>query len=223
MPRSSINVWIVEDNHAQRAEMTTLIDEVFDFRCGGAFADCETMLQALLDAAPEQEPDVVLMDIELHGPRQAKGMNGIEGIAELKKMLPEIAIVMLTIKDGTEVIYNALGAGACGYLIKPPSIDEVVMGVREAHRGGMCMSPPVANKVLNFFHRYTPPKQDYGLTDRELDILNLMAQGLRQKQMAETLGLSHHTIDSHLRNIYQKLHVNTAAQAVAKAIREGHI
>lgn len=223
MARSSISVWVVEDQENHRREIMTILDEVSDMHCSGSFEHCEAMLEQLLRADAEQEPDVVLMDVSLQdGPAQRR-MTGIQGAAELKRALPGLAIIMLTVNDRTEVIFEALGAGACGYLIKPPTIDEVVAGVRDAHRGGMRMSPPVARKVSQFFQQRTPPKHDPILSEREQEIVRLMERGMKQKVIAEILNLSTHTIDSHLRNIYQKLHVNSAAGAVGKAIRKGYI
>lgn len=221
MARSSISVWVVEDQYKHRQEIISILDEVSDMHCGGSFENCEVMLEQLL--AAEQEPDVVLMDVSLQDGPGNQLMTGIKGASELKRALPTTAIIMLTVNDRTDVIFEALGAGACGYLIKPPTIDEVVVGIREAHRGGMCMSPPVARKVSDFFQQQTPPKHDPILSLREQEIVRLMERGMKQKDIAKTLSLSIHTIDSHLRNIYQKLHVNSAAGAVGKAIRKGLI
>jgi DNA-binding NarL/FixJ family response regulator len=223
MARSSIRVWVVEDSEPQRTALIAPLREVSDMQCTAAFADCETMLEYLGGLTSTDEPDVVLMDIELDPTGQGRRMNGIAGAARLRAMLPDVAIVMLTQKDGSSDVYDALEAGACGYLKKPTDMDAVVNGIREAHRGGMCMSPPVARMVLQFFQKQAPAKTDHELTDREREILRLMERGGRQKQIADALYLSPHTIDSHLRKIYQKLHVNSAAEALASAIRKGEI
>lgn len=211
--RSTISVWVVEDQASYRDDLVRLLSEVSDLRGAGAFASCEAMLAAL--DAPEalDVPDVALMDIELSG----GAIDGIEGVSLLKSRLPQVDVVMLTIHDTAERIFAALRAGASGYLVKPASVDQVVEAVREAHRGGMPMPPPVARKVRRFF---TGPGLDYDLSPREIEILTWMEKGARQKEIARALFLSHHTVDSHLRNIYQKLHVHSGIEAVARAIRE---
>ena len=222
MNRSAIDVWIVEDNDQQRRDYAALIDEVSDLRCAHTFPSCEEMFDALDVVAPHDTPDVVLMDITLRDCNGAERIDGLEGTFRLKRRLAEIEIVMLTGSDATDVIFKALRAGASGYLVKPPRIDELVLAIRAAHRGGMLMPPPVARKVSRHFARLETGL-DYGLRAREVEILKLMETGARHKKIADELCLSHHTIDSHLRNIYQKLHVASGTQAVAKAIRKGII
>ncbi len=223
MARSSIRVWIVEDSESQRAALLAPLRDVRDMLCTAAFSDCESMLARLDQTPASEEPDVVLMDIGLDPSGVGGHMSGIAGAAQLRRRLPDVAIVMLTQQDGANDVFAALESGACGYLKKSTGIEEVVNGIREAHRGGMCMSPPVARKVLQFFQKQPPVEQDYELTDREREILRLMERGGRQKQIADALFLSPHTIDSHLRKIYEKLHVNSAAEALARAIRRGEI
>lgn len=214
---STIDVWIVEDRSNFRHALVRLLEEVSDLRCTGAFATCEAMQNALATTTVENTPDVALMDIELRDGQGKVLMNGIEGIALLKSRLPQVGIVMLTQYDDAERIFSALRAGASGYLDKASSVDMVVEAIREVHRGGLPFSPPVARKVRTFF---TGPQIDYGLSSRELEILQCMERGAKIKEVAEKLYLSPHTIDSHLRNIYQKLHVHSGMEAVAKAIRE---
>jgi DNA-binding NarL/FixJ family response regulator len=171
------------------------------------------MVATLQDPDPGRMPDVALMDIELRD----GAIDGIEGITLLKDHWPETAVVMFTIHDTAERIFAALRAGASGYLTKPSPVDDMVRAIREAHRGGMPMPPSVARKVRHFF---AGSDHDYNLTEREVEILTWMEKGAKQKEIAKALYLSHHTVDSHLRNIYQKLHVRSGIQAVAKAIRE---
>lgn len=211
--RSTIKVWVIEDAPHYREGLVRLLEEVSDLKCAGAFATCEDMLGALKMLDASLPPDVALMDIELKGGT----VDGIEGITLLKDRLPDVAVVMYTIHDTAERIFAALRAGASGYLTKPAPVDHMVKAIREAHRGGMPMPPPVARKVRHFF---SGPDHDYDLTERELEILTWMEKGAKQKEIAAALYLSHHTVDSHLRNIYQKLHVRSGIQAVAKAIRE---
>ncbi|MDZ4700018.1 MAG: response regulator transcription factor [Rhodothermales bacterium] len=222
MARSSIRVWVVEDNDAQRMALCAPLSEVTDMHCAASFPHGEALLAHVEAMAPEDGPDVVLMDVELDSMAPGKHRNGVECTALLRALLPDCAVVMLTVREDPQTIFKAFRAGACGYITKQPSIEEVVNGIREAHRGGMYMSPPVARLVMAHFTGETGPDAHI-LSDREREILRLMERGLRQKQIAETLFLSPHTIDSHLRHIYQKLHVNSAAEALARAIRKGEI
>ena len=159
-------------------------------------------------------PDVVLMDYNL------PGMNGVEGLKHLKQHLPTVSIIMLTIEDDEDLIYEALRAGASGYLTKNSSLDKMISAVKESSQGGTLMPSGVARKVLSFFTDQAVPKEDYGLTPREKEILQLMGEGLAHKQIAHKLFLSYHTVDSHVRNVYRKLHVRSGIEAVAKAYKE---
>ena len=208
-----IGVWIVEDHSEYRQTLAYLLDHTAGLKCARVFHDYEELEAVVVGDEPFEPPEVVLMDFHL------PGMTGIEGVSRLKAYMPEVPIVMLTICDAAQVIFDALRAGASGYLLKNVSLDHLIAAVREAYNGGTLMPAPVARKVLDFFAE-TPPQMDYGLTDREIEILRLMGEGQSQKQIAHKLFLSYHTVDSHLRNIYRKLHVSSGIEAVAKAIRE---
>jgi len=210
---SSIGVWIVEDDAQYRDTLILLLGHISGLHCAEVFYAYEEVQARLSKNTSWEPPDIVLMDIGL------PGINGIEGISHLKTYLPEVPIMMLTINDTADMIFSALRAGASGYLLKSAPIDELVAAIQEAYRGGMLMSPSVARKVLSFFSE-TKPKQDYGLTKRETEVLRVMADGKTQQQIADQLFLSYHTIDSHLRNIYQKLHVGSGLEAVSKAFKE---
>lgn len=204
-------VWLIEDNAAFRQSVARAINRLPDLSCTRDFAACEPAIAALA----AEKPDVVLIDVGL------PGMTGIEGIPQIKAKAPEAQVVVLTVFEDHDKIFNALCAGASGYLLKGSPVAQIGDAIREVMRGGAPMSPPVARRVLGMFTKLVPARGNYGLTEREKGILELMTEGKTMKEIAEVAGVSYHTVDSHLRNIYAKLHVNSRASAVAKAIKEG--
>jgi DNA-binding NarL/FixJ family response regulator len=205
-----IRVWLVEDNAAFREGVAQEINASDAMRCEEAFGSCEALLEKL---TIQSAPNVILLDIRL------PGISGLEAIATVKERASNSQIIMLTSFDDKERIFRALCAGASGYLLKSAD-DNIPAGIREVVNGGAVLSPPIARSVLNLFARLETAPSDYHLTAREKSILELMVQSLSKKQIADRLQLSFHTVDSYLRKIYQKLHVNSATGAVAKAIRE---
>ncbi len=201
-----ISVTIVEDDDDLRENLVFLIDSSSDFCCASAYRDCETALAGING----DQPDVVLMDIGL------PGMSGIEGIREIKKTLPKLDIVVLTVYDDDDLVFDALCAGACGYLIKGMPPEKLLEAVREAHNGGAPMSAGVARLVVRSFQMepHSP------LTQREKDILTQLCKGMSYKMIATSLFISQDTVRSHIRHIYQKLHVRSKSEAVAKALKE---
>ena len=210
-----ISVWVIEDDKSYRDILVTAINESSDVRCDHDFATCEEVLKIL----DQDAPPVILMDIGL-----PKGcMSGIEGTARIKAISPATDVIMLTIHGEDENVFKAIVAGASGYLLKSPtqSFDQILNAIREVVLGGGSpMSPYIAHKVMEMFVRLAKPKSDYGLTEREGEILNLMIEGLTKKQMAERLIRSFHTIDTHIKNIYEKLHVHSNSGAIAKVFQE---
>lgn len=181
--------------------------------CPQSFSSCEGALAAI---GREPAPDVILLDVGL------PGMDGIEGIGELKKLSPATHAIILTVFDDQEKVFKAICAGASGYLLKTSPVEEITAGIRDVMKGGAPMNGRIAKMVLAMFSKIAPqPSDDYGLTEREHEILHLMVEGLIKKEIADRLDISFHTVDSHLRNIYTKLHVNSQTGAVAKALREG--
>lgn len=209
--RHPISVWLVEDNHTFRKTVARVLSEVEGVDCTQHFANAEDALDALLGGAV---PDVVLLDVEL------PGKSGIQAVSQIKAISPATRVVMLTVFDDHEKVFKAICAGASGYLLKTSPVERIVESVHEALDGGAPMTPRVAKSVLDMFARLSQPKHDYGLTRQEQRVLELMAQGLIKKEIADRLALSYHTVDTHLRNIYTKLHVNTRTGAVAKALQE---
>jgi len=203
-----ITVSIVDDESQLRQSIVTFINGSPGFRCLSAYGSAEAALQGLVN----EQPDVVLMDIHM------AGMNGIECVERLKERLPEIQIVMLTVYEDTEKIFQALAAGASGYLLKRLNPDKLLEAIREVHEGGSPMSHSIARKVVASFQKIggAGVKQPELLSPREQTVLDCLAKGLAHKQIADQLGISVTTIRSYLRRIYEKLHVQTRSEAVAR-------
>lgn len=206
-----MTLWLIEDDAFFRQMLVDLLDGVDDVHLTHAFEACEPALAALQAG---EVPDVILSDISL------PGMKGTEGARRIKALCPTAQIVMLTIHDDEDTIFDALCAGASGYLLKNAPAGRILSALDEVQRGGVPFTAPVARKVLELFKGTTAPVHDYGLTDREKEILLLLADGIKQKQIAEQLFLSLYTVETHLRNIYAKLHVRSGIAAVSKALRE---
>ena len=205
-----LGVAIIEDHPEFREYLTALISGTDGFKCTGSFRSVEDALPKL----KSQVPDVMLIDIGL------PGMNGIEGIRLFKERYPEILLLTLTIHDDDERIFDALCAGASGYLLKKTQPGQLVESVKEAAQGGAPMSPEVARRVIRLFRDIRPPdRADYNLTPHETRILKLLVEGHNYKTAATKLGVAPTTINFHLQNIYQKLQVHSKTEAVAKALR----
>ena len=212
---SNITVWLIEDNRTFRDTVSRVIEKADDMTCPFTFPSCETALSAL---GRESAPDVILLDVGL------PGMSGIEGITRIKELSPGTHAIILTVFDNKEKVVRAICAGASGYLLKTSPVKEITAGIRDVMNGGAPMNGRIAKMVLRMFSKVVPqPNGNYDLTERERDILRLLVEGLLKKEIAHRLDISFHTVDSHLRNIYTKLHVNSQTGAVAKALREGHV
>jgi len=206
----TIRVAIVEDRRELREGLAILINGTEGFRCSGTYRSMEEALQRI----PHEPPDVVLNDIGL------PGMSGIEGIRILKERYPQLVILMLTVYDDDDRIFDAICAGASGYLLKKTPPARLLEALREAVAGGAPMSPEVARRVITLFREVRPPERaDYELTPHETRLLKLFVEGHNYKTAAEELGVTVHTISFHLRSIYEKLQVHSKSEAVAKALR----
>ncbi len=211
-----ISVVVVEDNDAIREGLKILIDGTEDYKCIGAFSNCESMLKNL----GKLNPDVLLMDIGL------PGMNGVEGIKRAKAILSELTILVLTVYEENDLVFDAICAGACGYLVKKTPPARLLEAIQEAYKGGAPMSSNIARKVIDFFQQkkqVSPQKPQNLLTPREKEILSGLVEGNSFKAIADSLFISIETVRFHFRNIYKKLHVHSQSEAVAKAIKEGLI
>lgn len=213
MPLSSdkpINVAIIEDRRELREGLSMLINGTEGFVCSGTYRSMEEALDAMA-AAP---PDIVLSDIGL--PK----MSGIEGISILKERHPGLIILMLTIYEDDERIFDAICAGACGYLLKKTPPARLLEALKEAVQGGAPMSPEVAARVISLFREIRPPQRpEYELSPHETRLLKLFIEGHNYKTAAAELGVTVHTVSFHLRSIYDKLQVHSKSEAVAKALR----
>ncbi len=206
---SGIKVAIVEDERDIRECLTFLINGTDGFECSGSYRSMEEAL----DSIAHKLPDVVLSDIGL------PGMNGVEGIRILKQRHPDLLILMLTIYDDDERIFDAMCAGASGYLLKKTPPAKLLESLKEAVAGGAPMSPEVARRVITLFREIRPPdRADYQLTPHETRLLKLFVEGHIYKTAAVELGVSVNTVNFHVRNIYEKLQVHTRSEAVAKAL-----
>jgi DNA-binding NarL/FixJ family response regulator len=204
---NSIKVSIVEDDSRIRESLRGILDGAAGFQCIKTYSTGEEALEHI----PRQPPDLLLMDIQL--PK----MSGIECVSGLKVKLPDLPIVMLTVFEDSDKVFKALEAGACGYLVKRTSPDDLLEALRQLHGGGAPMTGRIARMVVQSFRRMgTSKKETENLTPRELEILELLATGDLCKEIAEKLGLSLRTVHTHLKNIYEKLHVRSRTQAVLK-------
>ncbi len=204
----SIGVAIVEDDVPAREILAGWIRHAEGFRCVGEFDDAETALAKL----PHEKPSVVLFDINL------PGMNGIECVRKLKPRLPETQFVMITVYEDANHVFNALSAGASGYLLKQTRRDELIGALKDVHAGGSPMSSQIARKVVqNFYRNETQTDgETVELSPREREVLELLARGYLYKEIAEMLQIGVQTVNTYIRRIYEKLHVRSRAQAVAK-------
>lgn len=205
-------LWIIEDHTAFRRTLVRVLNAEEGMQCTRDFDSCEKALAAL--SRPES-PDLILLDVGL------PGMSGIEGIRIIKERSPKTLVVILTVFEDDDKVFQAVCSGAAGYLLKTSSAADITQAVRDALAGGSPMNPRIARRVLEMFSKLAPKQGDYGLSDREKEILQLMVTGLIKKEIADRLTLSVHTVDTYLRRIYEKLEVNTRTGAVAKALKEG--
>ncbi len=205
-----ITVSIVEDNEQLRTTLAKVINRAEGFRCVSHYGTAEAALEAL----PKDGPEVVLMDINL------PGINGVECVRKLKQVAPSIMVVMLTVYEDTENIFNALAAGAAGYLLKRTKSAELLEAIREVRRGGSPMTTHIARKVTQSFQKVGPSQQPTeNLSEREQEVLDCLSQGFLYKEIAEKLGISYETVHTYIRRIYEKLQVRTRTEAVAKFLR----
>ena len=209
-----LTVWVVEDQRLYRRAIASVLDDAEGMRCPLAVETAEEALAAL---EVEEPPDIVLMDIGL------PGMSGIDATRAVRSASPTTRVIMLTVHEENEKIFDAVCAGATGYLLKPSGSDQIVDAVRQVAEGAAPINAYIARKMLTMFNRLAEPRsaeQAYGLTRRERETLQLLVEGLTVSQIADRLNVSYHTVDSHVRNIYGKLHVHSRSGAVAKAVAE---
>jgi DNA-binding NarL/FixJ family response regulator len=203
----SITVSIVEDDSEVRTTLAQLINGSPGYQCVSQHASAEDALREI----PKINPNVTLMDINL------PGLNGVECVRRLKPLLPATQIIMLTVYQNTENIFNAITAGATGYLLKQTPPAELLAAIQNVHAGGSPMSSHIARKIVQSFQQPSPaaPK-DQGLSPREAQVLDLLTKGYLYKEIAESMQVTYATVHTHIRHIYEKLHVRSRTEAVAK-------
>jgi DNA-binding NarL/FixJ family response regulator len=205
-----IRVSIVEDKGELRAAYARLLDQAGGLECVSRYSNAEEALKNLA----QDNPDVTLMDINL------PGMNGIECVRQLKVQAPKVQIIMLTIFEDADRIFESLKAGASGYLLKRSAGTEIVDAVRQVHAGAAPMSGSVARKVVQYFNQFQPKPELHDLTHREREVLQSLSEGMLYKEIGEALEISIHTVHKHLKSIYDKLHVTSRTDATRKYL--GH-
>jgi DNA-binding NarL/FixJ family response regulator len=210
-PSTTVKVLVIEDLREVREGLTAIINGTLGFKCIGSYYSMEMALARMGD----ERPDVILTDIGL------PGMSGIEGIPMLHQKFSDVPILALTVYDSDRQIFDALCAGAMGYLLKTTTPVRLLDSIKEAADGGSPMSPEVARRVVKLFREFHPPESaSYHLTPQETELLKLIIEGHYKKTAARELGISTNTVKFHLKNIYLKLQVHSKTEAVAKALRE---
>lgn len=203
-------ILIYEDNDTLRESICSLLLLHDDFEIAGAFSNCINVVEE----TRQLNPDVVLMDIDL--PK----MNGIEAVRKLRQLHAKANIIMITVFDDNNHVYDALRAGANGYLLKKYISDKLIQAIHEVQNGGAPMSPAIARLIIQDLHSTQVTKTNYQLTNRETEILSLLSKGNSYKMIAAELSLSIDTVRTHIKRIYDKLHVNSQIEAVSKALNE---
>lgn len=212
MTPSSIKIVIYEDNPDLRESLSVLLRGSVGFELIGAFVNCEQVAKQIL----ELKPDVVLMDIDM------PIANGLKGLKIIKQIAPKVNVVMFTVFEDNENIFEAICSGAVGYLLKRTPPIRLLEAIQDAHNGGAPMTSSIARKILQMLpaQQRITESNDYKLTERETEILNLLVKGNSYKMIADKCGISIDTVRSHIKKIYDKLHVHSQTEAVAKAIHE---
>jgi len=207
-----IRVIIFDDNDPLRDSVAMLLQENADFTLAGSYSHCLDVIENIKDS----KPDVVIMDIDM------PGMNGIEGVKQIRKNFPTLQILMLTVFDDDEKVFAAIKAGAGGYILKNAEPKNLLSAISEVYNGGAPMTPGIARKVLFQFQHLQPEqiKEDYHLSARENEVLASLVDGLSYKMIASKLNITYDTVRAHMKKIYEKLHVTSMTEAVAKAINK---
>jgi len=211
----NVKVVIFEDRKPVREAISMLVSGTAGLELAGAFPDCSDLQRKI----QRSQPDVILMDIEM------PGMNGVEAVKVIRNEFPNITVVMQTVFEDDDKVFDAICSGASGYLLKDTPPSRLMESIKEAYEGGAPMSPTIAKKTLNLFQKFLSPlsgssQTDYHLTAREKEILEWLVKGYSYKMIAVSCSISFDTVRTHIKNIYHKLHVASMSEAVAKAIRE---
>jgi DNA-binding NarL/FixJ family response regulator len=206
-------IWILEDHEIFARQIRRLLAGEEDFSCDQSFTSPADLFDKL--RFTNERPDLLLLDLGL--PRR----DGLDVLSDIKRVLPEVKVLILTASDDREKVYRAICNGASGYLLKTADPDEIISGIRDVVQGASALSSPIAKMILEGFSRYGPVENIEPLTAREEDVLRHLVRGLIKKEIADELSISQHTVDMHLRSVYRKLHVRSQTEAVSKALRQG--
>ncbi len=207
----NLKVLIFDDNSDRRDSLELLIQATEGLTLSDSMPDANTAVEVVAAL----EPDVILMDIGM------PGISGIEATRQIKIKFPDVQIIIQTVFDDQERIFEAIKAGASGYLLKSSPAPKIVEAIFEAHSGGAPITPTIASKVISYFREQTPVKdQDYGLSEREKEVLNFLVDGMSYKMIAAEMSISYNTVNSHIKKIYEKLHVHSVGEALSKVLHK---
>jgi NarL family two-component system response regulator LiaR len=200
-----ISISIIEDHDQYRKSLEDIVNQNPNFKINDVYSSAEEAIVSIVD----NPPDIAIVDIKL------KTISGIEFIETTRSKIPNTQFLMCTAYQNNENVFNALKAGALGYIIKDSSVDEIQNAITELYNGGAPMSPYIARKVINLLHQKEEPK-NYNLSDRELEVLSLLSKGLLYKEISDKLGITSNTVKNHCKNIYKRLHVQNKVEAINK-------
>lgn len=206
-----IKVLIYDDNSSRRESLELLLKTYNDFNVLGSFSDCSFVA----DEIKKLQPDVVLMDIQM------PNVDGIHGVKIINHLFPNVKVIMQTVFEDDEKIFDALRYGASGYILKKTEPEKIIEAIYDVLSGGSPMTPSIATRVLSFFRdKQKQGTNDFGLTERETEILQYLVNGKSYKMIADAMNISYHTVNSHIKKIYDKLQVHSVSEAVSKALQE---
>lgn len=207
------SIWILEDHEVFAKQIRRLISNEDDLTCPHHFANAHDFFDKLKFS--NERPDLLLLDLGL--PRR----DGLEVLTDVRALLPDVKVLILSASDDKEKVYRAICNGASGYLLKTADPDEILSGIRDVINGTSALSASISNMILQGFARYGPVKHIDPLTNREEEVLGYLVKGLIKKEIADEMSISQHTVDMHLRSVYRKLEVRSQTEAVSKALRQG--
>jgi DNA-binding NarL/FixJ family response regulator len=205
-----VSIVIFDDNPGRRESLRMLLESRENFLVTGEFPDCSNVKAEI----EKLHPDIVLMDIQM------PQVNGIEGVRIIKEFFPDVHVIMQTVFEDDEKIFDAMRFGASGYILKKTDPQQIIVAIEDVLNGGSPMTPSIATRVIHFFRKQNDKRPEhYGLSDREAEILQFLVDGLSYKMIADKVNISYNTVNSHIKKIYDKLQVHSVSEAVSKAIR----
>ena len=214
---SPVRTWLIEDHEVYRTNLAEALGSHDSIQCDQAFSSCEEALSVMESLSAEAFPHVVLIDMAL------PGMNGIQGIKEILLLDRGIKLIVVTVSANRRTVFDAIAAGAAGYLLKDAPFDRIIQSIHEVMGGKASLNGHIAKMILDDFQTSGTPDDDYHLTDREIQVLKQLAEERAVKQIPDALNISIHTVKFHIANAYKKLHAKSQGEAVAKAVRKGII